>query len=396
MWVFILLFNFFTVPAKVVLDNQEAAGYCMASQCPDLCFQTVEVQIPKMCSFTDQFLEFLRERSQAITAAEQIAAEDEINFAPGWVPDGDGQHRVEGDVSILQHQGGDRKWRFYRPDPFETGRSTFMNLQVNADQSLESVERRTVQFWPDLADPQTRWRLAEVHVSVQNAIYVEEDVEVYIIEANIDLLFGNVPILKEVQFWDITSGIFYGTLEPTTRYHIMRGISQMYVDVRGHECHSKPCFVNLNGHPVQAWEEYTLSSGDVMVIASIDTVRETTQVLGHWADFATSPPFTQAFGRRVGVAMRTAITSEEKGQTNAFQLQRAMLSTYRNLYEQTSTAILRPGNTLCMASSDHQNLGEPHAVKMIEMSWNNRASYELPLLLEALIESDMMTHTLRA
>ena len=394
MWVFILLINFFTAAAKtLIVECKEVDEVCHAPQYHDSGTQTSEVSIPRTCSFTDQFLAFLRERSQAITAAEQIAAEDDENFQPGWVEEGEGQHRVEGDVSVLQQRGGDRSWRFYRPDPFDTGRSTFMNIQVNADQSLESVERRIAQRWPDLTDPAVRWRLLEVHESVHNSIYVEDEVEVFLLEANIDLLQGNVPILKEVQFWDIVRGVFYGTLEPITRYHIMRGISQMYVDVRGHECHSKPCFGTLNGDSLQAWEEYNVNSGDFLLVASVATVRDTTQVIGYWADFVGQPLLTQAFGRRVGNAMRTAIIPEEKGQNNAFVLQRAMLSTYRNLYEQTNAAILRPDNTLCIASADNHYPDEPHSVRMTEMQWSTQVSYEFPLLMEALVESDMITHS---
>ena len=394
MWVFMFLFNLFGATAKHPdVGFSGAMGNCSAPPGQGFCSLPMKTNRPQMCSFTDQFLEFLRQRSQALTAAEQIAAEEEAQFDPGWVIDGDGQPRIEGDVSVLQHQGGDRRWRFYRPDPFETGRSTFMNAQVNAEQSLEFVERRIVQHWPDLAQPNSRWRLVEVHQSVQNSIYVDEDLEVYILEVNTDVMVGNVPILRELQFWDLAGGFFYGTIEPIIQYHIMRGISQMYVDVHGHECHSKPCFASLNGDSLQAWEEYHINSGDVLVTASIDAVREVTQVIGHWAEFTGPPPLNQAFGRRVGSAMRTASTTEEKGQLNAEQLQRAMLSAYLNLYEQTNAATLRPGHILCIASAEAYNPAEPHAVRMSEMEWNTRISFSFPLLLEALIDNNLLTHS---
>ena len=150
-------------------------------------------------SFTDQFLEFLRQRTQAIEAADQLAAED----AEDWGMEADDNlhgDRVEGDVSALQDRGGEQKWKFYRCDPFHVGRSTSMRLHVQAHQTLANIEVEIVRHWPDLALPATRWRLLQVHQSVASSVYLEEDHEAFSFEVNQDLQGDQVPIMFEYQF----------------------------------------------------------------------------------------------------------------------------------------------------------------------------------------------------
>eukprot|EP00435_Cladocopium_sp_Y103_P029701 s203_g7.t1 len=64
---------------------------------------------PRTCSVTDQFLRFLRERSQTIEATAQMDVEDPTDwddFPPG---EDAGEVRQEGDVSVLESRGGDRR-----------------------------------------------------------------------------------------------------------------------------------------------------------------------------------------------------------------------------------------------------------------------------------------------
>ena len=104
-------------------------------------------------SFTDQFLEFLRQRSQALDAANQMAMEDAAEMEE--LQDVLAEDAIsEGDLSVLATRAGDRRWKFFRPDPFETGRSTSFQLHVRADQSLEAIKLLLLQRWPDLRPPQ--------------------------------------------------------------------------------------------------------------------------------------------------------------------------------------------------------------------------------------------------
>ena len=129
-------------------------------------------------SFTDQFLEFLRQRQQAVEAANQIAAEEEDMDDEDWEEESLGD-RTEGDVTILQNLGGERQWRFFRPDPFQLGRSTTLQVHVQAHHTLQDVELQIVQHWPDLRNPAARWRLQIVHGSVEASVYLEAGHEAF-------------------------------------------------------------------------------------------------------------------------------------------------------------------------------------------------------------------------
>lgn len=60
-------------------------------------------------SFTDQFLEFLRQRQLAVEAANQIAAEGDEDSDEDWEEESYGD-RTEGDVTVLHDRGGERQW----------------------------------------------------------------------------------------------------------------------------------------------------------------------------------------------------------------------------------------------------------------------------------------------
>lgn len=337
-------------------------------------------------SLTDQFLEFLRQRQMAVEAANQIAAEGEDTEDDDWDEEFYGD-RTEGDVTILQNRGGERRWRFYRPDPFQVGRSTSVQVHVQAHHTLEDVELQIVQYWPDLRLPTARWRLLAIHESVSSSVYLEEDHEAYMVEANNDLQVGQVPILFEYQFWDLTQNRFYGILEPRVHSGLMRGISIMFRDVRGHECRARPCFSNLNGSPLEAFEEYTVHGGDYIVVSGISSARETVRIIGHWSPYAEARgvPLTQAFSRNVGLTMQTDFISAEKGQMNAVRLQRNMVKVYHDLQRTTNVAQLKQGSILMIAPADGYDPLEVHPVRMTEVQWGTRRSFEFPLLLEALV-----------
>jgi len=344
-------------------------------------------------SFTDQFLEFLRQRQLAVEAANQIAAEGDEDSDEDWEEEFYGD-RTEGDVTVLHDRGGERQWRFYRPDPFQTGRSTTMQVHVQAHHTLEDVELQIVQHWADLRLPTARWRLLVIHETITSSVYLEEGHEAYMVEVNNDLQVGQAPIMFEYQYWDLAQNRFYGILEPRVHSRLMRGISLMFRDVRGHECRTRPCFSSLNGSPLEAFEEYTVHGGDYIVVSGINSARETVRIIGHWSPYAEARdvPLTLAFARIIGQNMRTDFVSAEKGQANAVLLQRNMVKVYHDLQRVMNVAQFRQGTLLMIAPADGYDPLEVHPVRMNEVQWGVRRSFEFPLLLEALVESDMLEH----
>ena len=77
------------------------------------------------------------------------------------------------------------------------GRSLVLDLHVLADHTLEYVEGRIIQHWPGLANPLVQWKVVAVHHSINLAIHIPEELEVFLLEVNIDMLFGHVPIMLE-------------------------------------------------------------------------------------------------------------------------------------------------------------------------------------------------------
>jgi hypothetical protein len=169
----------------------------------------------------------------------------------------------------------------------------------------------------------------------------------------------------------------------------------MFRDVVGHECHARPCFSNLNGSPLEIFEEYTVQSGDYIVVSGISTSRETIRILGFWSPYGSVQeiPLTQAFSRNVGQTMMTDLIPFEKGQANAALLQRNMVKVYHDLQRTTNVGQLRPGTILMIAPADGYDPQEVHPVRMTEVQWGTRRSFEFPLLIEALVEANMMEHS---
>ena len=270
-----------------------------------------------------------------------------------------------------------------------------MELRVQAHQSLAAIEGAIVRHWPDLALPGARWKLIGIHESIGSSIYLEDDYEGFMVEANRDLRGVQVPIMFEYQFWNVAQNRFYGILEPRTHANIGRGIGFMFRDIPGHECHAKPCFSNLNGSPLEAFAEYNIHGGDYIVVSGIDTARETVRLIGYWSAYASLQeiPLTQEFSRNTDLAMQTDVIPMEKCQRKAILLQRNMVKVYHDLQKATNVAALRQGTILAIASADGHDPQEVHPIRMTEVQWGIRRSFEFPLLLEALVISDMLEHS---
>ena len=103
------------------------------------------------------------------------------------------------------NQGGTRNWIIYRPDPFQTGRTSSMRPHAEPSTSLAEIQRAICRTSNDLAQEEQPWRLLEVHAAVQNSIHVEDQYKILVIR---DLVIhalknvGNhqVPILVD-QTW---------------------------------------------------------------------------------------------------------------------------------------------------------------------------------------------------
>ena len=70
-----------------------------------------------------------------------------------------------------------------------------------------------------------------------------------------------------------------------------------------------------------------------------------------------------------------------------------MLLIYHTMFAVTHAAVIKQGTVLVIASSDGHDPQEVHPVRMTEMQWGLRRSFEFPILVEALVDSLMLEHS---
>ena len=99
-------------------------------------------------------------------------------------------------------------------------------------------------------------------------------------------------------------------------------------------------------------------------------MRETTQVIGHWADFQRGEAhLPQAYSRRVIAEMQNDLVSAAQLRGNAYALQTGMLRTFSSLFALTRGRELRQGTILCIAAASKYADGEIYPVRMTEVEW---------------------------
>eukprot|EP00435_Cladocopium_sp_Y103_P046759 s1838_g13.t1 len=346
---------------------------------------------PVTCSFTDEFLNFLRERSQAQEAAVQLAAEDdELDQMLGDA--GDLQLDTPGDLSILAHRGGDRRFRFYRPDPFALGRPLSLSFHALPASTVDDIRQAIIRAWPDLAVPGSLWTILEIHESVANSIQAEPDTELYMVHVLRDLAPGEVTVMQEYQMWSLREKEFDAILRPVVLPNLIRGKMLMHERTEGHACFYRPCMAARNGEILQVDDEYDLHSADYVTVMALTSVEGILDAIGHWTDSMGQEAFhTDAFPRLTGVVM--ALGTEiptQKGRTNARILQVALSTTYRHLYGQYQGHQVGRGHLLGITLAGDYVPDEIHPVSMTELQVGREHSREFPWMLEGFIRAAML------
>ena len=270
-------------------------------------------------SITDQFIEFLRQRSMALQAAEQLAAQDAEEIH-GEDDDQDVQMDLGG-ISILENRPGTRNLFIFRPDPQDTGRPESMRFQATPATTLDEIQRAIYRIWADLAQGQLPWRLLEAHPSVHNSLYVEDDQEIFLIMAFQDYELGQAPVLMEYQTWNLNEKRFEGILRAEVRNTQFAGKDIMHVPTHGHVCFFRLCPVLINGYAVQADDQYDIRAANYFVQIALASMDGLVGVIGHWTMFMNQEAvITEAFSRISGVALAAGTTlSLEKCRHNAIK-----------------------------------------------------------------------------
>ena len=133
---------------------------------------------------------------------------------------------VEGDVSVLQHRGGEQRWKFYRPDPFHVGRSTSnATTCTSSSDACKTSRLKLFDIGLILLCQPPDGDFSKFTSPVVSSVYLEDDHEAFLVEVNQDLQGDQVPIMFEYQFWSVAQHRFYGILEPRMHSRLVRGFS---------------------------------------------------------------------------------------------------------------------------------------------------------------------------
>ena len=241
------------------------------------------------CSITDEFINFLRQRSQAVEAAAQIAADEgDEGELLDYVPEG--ILEAFGDVSILEFRGGDRNWPIFRPDPDRTRRPELTMIRATETASIADIRNEIYRTWPDLRRPGILWKLYDGNQAALNPIHIHEDFEILILHANTDTADNEVPILKGYQTWSLQQKRFDGILRPETMPGLVR------CEGSG-SCSRRKSTMHVIIVPLwQCLMDNRCNRGDYLVIMALESLEGMVGAIGHWTMFMQQDPvYTDAF-----------------------------------------------------------------------------------------------------
>eukprot|EP00435_Cladocopium_sp_Y103_P024396 s1392_g6.t1 len=219
--------------------------------------------------------EFLRYMNAVATAAQTEIQADEVNIAA----QDDYEH-----VMILTNHPGQRSWRIYRPDPQNTNRPSFLDIQATPDMALAEIQRRVLMQWPDLLMA-TEWELVEVSPTISQTSHLPEDMEAFLVRADVDCDADEMVVLIEPQIWRIADASFSSVLCPSV---ISRTQDPMMVpNLLGWQdhCGRVLCPVWVNGQTRRPTEQIHDGDGTYIIVFHTDEVRLLSSVTAHLTDF---------------------------------------------------------------------------------------------------------------
>eukprot|EP00435_Cladocopium_sp_Y103_P015447 s3975_g3.t2 len=187
-------------------------------------------------------------------------------------------------VMVLTNYPGQRNWRFYRPDPQRTLRPSFLDVQATPDLALAEIQRRVLLHWPDLLGA-TAWALVEVSPTVSYATHLPDDMEAFVLRADVDCGPTERVVLLESQTWRIANDWYSSHL-----YALVISQSQdpmilpALIDWHDH-CSRVLCPVWANGRTIRPTERLQEGDGSYVIIFFTSEVYLISTVTAHLTDF---------------------------------------------------------------------------------------------------------------
>lgn len=227
-----------------------------------------------------------------------------------------------------------------------------------------------------------------------SSIHIENGMEAFMLQADIDMGPGQVPVMYEFQGWNLLEKRYHSFLEPHIIHHTRTGISWMHRDVAGHPCYAVPCPTSCNGYYLQFYEDYLFEPASYIIHVTLQSIDDITTAIGHWIDHTSQLP--EFFPRVAGVAMAAGSDIDiEKVRANAALLQLGLRKTYQQLFVHFGGHLLLQGRILAIASADGSDENQVHSVSMTEflLGAGGSRSREFPFITEELVNAQMMEHS---
>ena len=289
-------------------------------------------------SFTDEFLEAIRLRSQA------------LNDPPVEVDVPVDRHRLD----QLTEFPGNRYFRIYRANPFRVQRTSQVDFQVSEEDTVADILSHLHAAWPDLQGD-TEWEIQTVTHHVHKSIRIPPDRDVFQILVPDDLQFPYpvVVALVESQVWYIESKGFTAELEPTVIPVSLQAASLPNM-LHGPTCRDTLCPVRVNGQTLLPTGMFQVAHGAYVTIAWLPEIHLIHTITGdmtqiHFDQFGNQrhasldevpPQFPYDLAREMGTRFQTP---GEKVIPSAAGIQLVLTDWYRWMYHRTGMRYLHHG-----------------------------------------------------
>ena len=239
------------------------------------------------------------------------------------------------ELDALLHYTGLREFLFFRPDPLAFGRPTSFLYQTTPFTTQADLHGAILQHWPDLRQAQF-WTLTDINHRIRDSNLLPSTQDPFLVEASVDMLTNTqIPIMLEVQSWDIATGALQNYLLPKTLDQTLTRL-ELFQDLGLEQlCLMAPCTVMINGQvhdwltAVSLWTADYVRVGVSSSVTHVHRIIAPVQTLGPLSVNDLPPDFA---ARAITQAAATDAPRQEVIETQAQHQQLALSHDAQEIY----------------------------------------------------------------
>ena len=351
--------------------------------------EKMNVHGPMSMSIMDQFFVWQRTR-QNQEVAEQVEMQDDEGDDPLGDPWEAALQREHGDLTLLEHRGGERIWRFYRANSMGLDRPLALDIRANAAMTIQTIRRSLYRTWPDLTNLNNAWRVTTVHRAVYTSTRIPRGTEVFLVHVDAEIDDDQTQVLFELQSWRLGLKSFRSTIVPRiVRRH--KDISEfLYSTEQGHKCNVLPCTLRINGVDYSLPQMVPVTSGSLFVSMSYDRMDAITEVVGNYVEDDYLELLPMGFQQLTGITMAIGTHTEpDSFHFDAYCMQRSLASTYHYMYQLQYGNRLTDQKVQIIAATAFQDKDKPQAVSILQYDMGTERLDGFAQLMSTLVVEDM-------